>query len=406
MITRRRLLFTLPAFTANLQAQLLHLPHRRPPVTPSHTSLLYIGVDTAKGVGKGIYVASFDSSNGHLSEPQLAAETYRPAYFAFSPAGGARRVLYVGNEGSDLAASTITSFLVTGAPKAPTLRQIGKVTAGFAGPAYVSIDSTGHAVFVANYGGGGVTSFRVLPDGTLSEPVERINYKDPGRFGKRGPNADRQDAPHPHCATLSPDNRFLLVNDLGDDEISVFIVDPETARLTAGEPHLFSNNRPGSGPRHVAFHPNGRWLYSINELDSTIDHFLFTTTHHAVPQAMLVDAGPPVSTLDPGFSGKNTAAEIVIPPDGYYLYASNRGEDSLVAYTIDPDTGSLKFLQRLSCGGKTPRQFTLDSTGQWLVCGNQDSASVAVFRRDPANGRLSGPTQTIAIDSPMCTLFA
>lgn len=412
MINRRRLLLTLSAFSLNQRVFSLQLPHifrrRRPPV-PTHVYPVYIGVNTAKGSGKGVYLTTFDALTGHLTPPTLAAETVSPSFFALSSVSSGRRFLYVGNEASD-SSSSVSTFLVD-PPTSSTpgaLHFMGKVSSGFPGPCYVSIDSTGHAVFVADYAGSGVASFRILPDGTLSEPVDRIDFKDQAKFGHSGPNRERQDAPHPHSATISPDNRFLLVCDLGNDHISVFSMDPATARLSTSDPFLFSNNRPGSGPRHVAFHPNSRWVYGINELDSTIDHYLWTTTHSVrTPQALLVVAGPPVKTIADNFPvAKNTAAEILVSPNGYYLYASNRGEDSLVVFAIDPRSGSLKLTQRISCGGKAPRQFTLDPTGNWLLCGNQDSGSLAVFRRDPATGQLSGPIESLPVDTPLFALFA
>jgi len=412
MITRRRLLLTLSAFAAHGQAfglQFPHLARRRKPPVPNHLYPVYIGVSTSKGSGKGIYLSTFDALTGHLTPPTLAAQTVNPSFFAISPAGAGRRVLYAGNETSD-SSSSVSSFLVD-SPTSSTpgaLHPIGKVSSGFPGPCYVSIDSTGHAVFVADYAGSGVASFRILPDGTLSEPVDRIDFKDQARFGHPGPDHERQDAPHPHSATISPDNRFLVVCDLGNDHIAIFSIDPATARLSTSDPFLFSNNRPGSGPRHVAFHPNARWLYGVNELDSTIDHYLLTTTHsQQSPQALLVVAGPPVKTIADNFPvAKNAAAEIAVSSNGFYLYASNRGEDSLVVFAIDQSSGSLKLIQRISCGGKAPRQFTLDPTGSWLLCGNQDSGTVAVFRRDPATGQLSGPTASLPVDIPLFTLFA
>ena len=290
-------------------------------------------------------------------------------------------------------------------PATGALNSINQVTATAAGPCYLSLDATGEAAFVANYAGSSIASYRILSNGALSEPVERIDYKNP-KFGKRGPVAARQEAPHPHSVHLSPDNRFLVVSDLGSDEISVFPVDSTTARL--GPPALFSNDRPGSGPRHIAFHPNGRWVYSINEIDSTIDHFLWTTTSSRTePQGLLSNTGHFVKTIAPTFpAAKNTAAEIEIAPDGNYLYASNRGEDSLVVFSIAEEDGKLILVQRIPCGGKTPRHFTLSPDSRWLLCGNQDSATVTVFRRDGGSGRLGGPTQTLPLDSVMFTLFA
>jgi 6-phosphogluconolactonase len=157
----------------------------------------------------------------------------------------------------------------------------------------------------------------------------------------------------------------------------------------------------------VAFHPNARWVYCLNEIDSTIDHYLWTATRFSdTPQGLLVNTNTPVKTIASDFPGdKNTAAELAISADGLFLYASNRGEDSLVVFSIRPKDGKLELLQRIACGGKTPRQFTIDPTNQWVLCGNQDSATIAVFRREAVSGKLSGPTQTVPIDSPLYTLF-
>lgn len=405
MLTRRRVLQAAPLLPMAVRQALAVGPFRRRTIVASPFHTLYIGCDTSKGKSKGIYRAMFNSTTGHLADPIPAAETPNPSFFAFGPAFSGRRFLYACNETSSN--SSVTAFAVdlhTG-----DLREIGKVAVPFAGPCHISVDATGHSVFVASYAGGGISSFQVQPNGTLNGPVEHIDYRNPELFGTHGPNAERQDGPHPHCVTLSPDNRFLVVNDLGDDQTSVFAVDADTAHLHLGSNHLFHNGRPGSGPRHVVFHPNQRWLYSINELDSTIDHYLWTTTHSPQDsQALLVDAHTPVKTLAPDFpeNRKSTAAEVAISTDGFYLYASNRGEDSLVVFRIDPNSGSLKTVQRVNCGGKTPRQFTLDPTGAWLLCGNQDSANVTVFRRDGGNGQLSGPVGQIALGSPQCCVFA
>lgn len=405
MFTRRRFLLALPTLAALprlARSQSLLTPFHKKPVPPQPI-FVYFGTDTGKGVAKGIYLSRFDRATGHLSPPLLAAATLRPSFLALSSNTQGPRRLYAANEDND-ASATLTSFLMD--PTSGALHEINRVTSAGAGPAYVSLDATGQAAFVADYAGSAIASYRVLPGGALSQPIERIDYKE-RRFGHRGPNIARQDAPHPHSVRLSPDNRFLLVNDLGSDAISVFPIDAATARL--GPPALFSNNRPGSGPRHIAFHPNGRWVYSINELDSTIDRFLWSTTSSLTdPQGQLVYTGQHVKTIAHSFpAAKNTAAEVAISPDGNFLYASNRGEDTLVAFAI-ADDGQLTLVQRIACGGKTPRQFTLspDSEARWLLCGNQDSASVTVFHRDPASGHLTGPIQALPLDSPMFTLFA
>ncbi len=408
MFTRRRFLLQLPALAAlprlalePTQAQSFINPlHKKPPAPPP-PAFVYFATDTAKGVAKGIYLSRFDSVRGQLTTPVLAAETLRPSFLALAHSAAGQRCLYAANEANDPSA-TLSSYVIDSATGA--LRPLNQVSAAAAGPCYLSIDATGDTAYVADYAGSAIATYHLNPDGRLSSPVERLDFKDP-KFGRRGPVAARQDAPHPHSVHLSPDNRFLLVNDLGSDEISVFAIQPG-AHL--GEPKLFSNDRPGSGPRHIAFHPNSRWIYSINEIDSTIDHFLWTTTSsRTAPEGLLVNTGKYVKTIAPNFpAAKNTAAEVAISPDGNYLYASNRGEDSLVVFSIASTDGALTFVQRISCGGRTPRHFTLDPTRRWLLCGNQDSATVTVFRRDGGSGRIGGPTQTIPLDSVMFTLFA
>jgi len=402
MFTRRRFLVIFPAFAASAHAQTRWPLRKKKPVPPPAPLTVYIGTDTSKNVSKGIYQAHFDNTRGQLTAPVLAAATARPSFFALTPVGQGRRFLYAVNAINEPVA-TATTFAID--PKTGGLTQTGQVPSDGAGPAYISIDATGHSAFVANFFGSSVASYRIQPDGNLSQPVDRIDFKDHQKFGALGPNSARQDISHPHSATISPDNRFLLVCDLGTDHITVFLIHPETGQLS--NPHAFTNDHPGSGPRHVIFHPNGRWVYGINEIDSTVDHYLWTATRFSeTPQGLLVNTNTPVKTIAPEFPGdKNTAAELAVSSDGLFLYASNRGEDSLVVFSIGPKNGKLTLVQRISCGGKTPRHFTLDPTTQWLLCGNQDSATIAVFRRDVVTGKLNGPTQTVALDSPLYTIF-
>jgi len=410
MLTRRRFLLTLPAAAALPQlalpaeAQSFVNPLKKKVPVPPAPTFVYFATDTATGVAKGIYLSRFDSASGQLTAPMLVAETLRPSFLAISaPVGGHRRI-YAGNEGN-AASDTLSSYGMD--PATGVLHPINQVSSGGPGPCYVSLDATGDTAFVADYAGGTIATYHVHSDGSLSEPVERYDFRD-AKFGSRGPVAARQEGPHPHSVHLSPDNRFLLVNDLGSDAITVFPVDTVAAKL--GPPELFTNHRAGVGPRHIAFHPNGRWVYSVNEIDSSIDHFLWSTTSSRTePRGQLVNTGHFVKTAAPDFpAAKNTAAEVALSPDGMFLYASNRGEDSLVVFSIAPDDGKLVFLQRIACGGKTPRHFTLsaDSEGRWILCGNQDSATVTVFRRHSETGRLAGPVQTLPLDSVMFTLFA
>lgn len=409
-MNRRRLLAALPAFLVGtrafaMQTFLPHFPKKKKPVAEGPL-LVYIGTDTSHGVSKGIYQARFDEVAGKMTNPVLAAPMVRPSFFALGPAKNGHRVLYSVAAGTDAASSRVGSFSIDS--KTGALSQMNLVSSAGAGPCYISVDASGSSAFVANYGGGTVSSFRIEADGRLSEAVDTLDFHDAARFGEDGPNQARQAGPHPHSTMLSPDNRFMLVNDLGHDSIDVFPIDTATAKIGTMEPHRFTNNHPGSGPRHIAFHPNGRWVFAINELDSTIDRFLWQTTHHKVgeSQAMLVETTTTVKLLADGFpAGKNTAAEVMIPSNGYFLYASNRGEDTLVVFAINQESGDLTLVQRIPCGGKGPRHFTLSPNQEWLLCGNQDSASITVFKVEEHTGKLNGPVQTVAIDSPMFTLF-
>lgn len=373
---------------------------------PPPNPFVYFGTDTDKPGAKGIYVSRFDVQTGQLTAPVLAATSLRPSYLALNQMrsnGSERPLIYAANEGPDAKSSGVSTYLID--PATGMLTLLGHVSSADAGPCYIAVDTTHRAAFIANYSGS-IVSYLVRPDGTLSDPIAHIDFHQPG-FGHRGPNASRQDAPHPHSSMLSPDNRFLIVNDLGHDDIVIFPIDAQTAKL--GKPSFNPNRIPGSGPRHVAFHPNGRWAYGIDELANRIDQYLWNTTQGSSttePEARLTDTGRSASTLDPAFHGTNTAAEIVVSPAGNFLYTSNRGEDSLAVFAIDAANGAPTSIGRIPCGGKAPRHFTLDPSARWLLCGNQDSASITVFARDALTGKLSGPVQTLPLESPLFTLFA
>ena len=406
-LTRRSLLALIPpVLTQTLLAQSRIFARKPKPPKPAAHPFVYFAQDTARPGAKGIYLSRFDPTKGQFTPPTLAAETLRPVYLALNQAGG-HRVLYATNEG-DASTSGVSTFLID--PATGSLKLLGQVPSGTTpatgrGPCYIAVDATGHYAFTANYSGGAVTAFHVQPDGTLSQPVETIDFHGK-EYGHHGPATARQDAPHPHSSMLSPDNRFLIVNDLGNDNIAVFPVHPDTGKL--GPVKLTENRTPGAGPRHLVFHPNARWAYGIDELSNRIDCYLWNATHassSAEAQGLLTDTAHSINTLDENYHGSNTAAEIAVSPDGFFVYVSNRGENSLVAFKIDQTSGALTFAQRISCGGKSPRHFTLDSTGAWLVCGNQDSASVTVFARNAGTGLLTGPVQTLSLEAPVFTLF-
>ena len=410
-LTRRRILSLLPAaaaglhlsFAEQMEAQHRHLFGKKSRVAlPARQPFVYFGTDTSHPNARGIYLSQFDQVSGQISFPQLAADHVRGSFMALNHSG-TRPFLYVCNEGDEKSSSIVT---YASGPLTGALHELGRVPSGGAGPAYISVDAAGKSAYVANYAGGTVASFQIQPDGTLSQPVDVVNVRDRNIFRAPGPQADRQEAAHPHSAMLSPDNRFLVVNDLGTDSLITFAVDTETAKL--GPPYIEPNPHAGAGPRHVAFHPNGRWVYGIDELKSTIDQYLWNATHASpdiAEEAFLTYTGHTVSTVAPEFHGMNTAAEIFISPSGFYLYASNRGEDSLVVFSIEQSRGALTVMQRISSGGKGPRFFTFDPTGKWVIVGNQFGDSVTTFACEPGSGRLSGPVQTLPMGGPMYTLF-
>ena len=346
--------------------------------------------------GAGIYRARWDASSGVLSSPELAIATPRPTFLALHPT---LPVLYAGNEG-DGPAATVSAFSLD--RRAASLALLGSQPTQGNSPCFVSVDRTGQLLFAANYGGGSLAAFPLsaggVPDGAAAQ---YFSCAKTGLCGTPGPVHDRQDGPHLHCATLSPDNRFVLACDLGDDAILAFPIHPGTTPALGIPQRLPA--RIGSGPRHLAFHPNGRWLYCIHEIDCTVDLYTWNSSKgvadaQLVAQSMVQLAGRSTT------STPNTAAEIAISRNGQFLYACTRGIDILTVFHIDPATGSLTQLQQLSCGGQSPRFFALDPTEQWLLCTNQVGNSVTIFARNTETGQLT-PHGSMAMPSPMCIVW-
>ncbi len=354
-------------------------------------TLVYFGCDT-DGKAKGIYVATWDASTRRLTEPLLAAATVRPSYLAKH-----ENFIYAANEAADDAAA-VTAFVHK---QDGTLEALNSVSAGGPGPAYLELHPSGRAAYIANDAGGSISTFDIHADGTLAGPVSHFQYQG------HGPNIKRQEAAHAHSALLSPDARFLLVNDLGLDQIHIYRVDPKRPSMLTPNTSDAWHARPGVGPRHLAFTPDGCTALNVNEIDSSIDVLAWNAS-----DGVLTTVGQPVSTLLDGFKGENTAAEILVSADGRFVYASNRGEDSVVVFAIHPsknkgdNSPALTFVQRISCGGKTPRHITLSPDGRSLLAANQGSASIVVFSRDSSTGRLTDTENRIYVPEPMFILFA
>lgn len=347
--------------------------------------LVFIGTYT-KNTSLGIYSYRWFPQSGELVEVGLAAHASNPSFLALSP--NQKDLYAVHEEGAR--PGSVSGYLV--APLSGKLKRENTVSSGGSAPCNLTVDHTGQVVFVANYNSGSVASFKVQSDGNLSEPVSNIYF--PG--GSVDPT--RQKTAHTHCVTVSPDNKYLLVNDLGLDRIMVFHFDPDTARLTANDPPYYSAI-PGSGPRNLAFHPDGRWVYSINEIASTIDALNWDNSSGTLTRFQNI------STLLMDHESPTDAATVAVHPNGNFLYASNRGDDSITTFTVHPGNGRLTFLQRVSCGGSSPRHFSVDPSGKWLIVANQDSANIVVLKCDPSTGRLSPTGRQYALDSPVCVVF-
>jgi 6-phosphogluconolactonase len=353
------------------------------PPAMSKTSLIYIATqDPAK---MGITVAEFDPATGKLSAPRLIAETRDPAHFTVTRDG---RHLYMCNTGTP---GGVSAFAIKDR-KTGALELLNYKESKGRGPSYVSVDATGSYVLDANYGGGFVEVYSLAKDGSLEAQTAFVQHAGSSM------HPQRQTKPYAHWFHTDPSNRFGLAADLGTDQIVVYRFDEKTGSLTPNDPP--SVKVPGGmGPRHLAFHPNGRWVYAIAEIANQVMAFNWDAAKGALTQFQAVP------TLDPSFNEANTAAEIAVHANGRFLYASNRGEDSLVVYAIDPANGHLTFKQRVPSRGKVPRYFTFDPTNQWLIVSNQEGASVTVFRVDGKTGELAPVGEPVALVKPMALAF-
>jgi 6-phosphogluconolactonase len=354
--------------------------------------LIFAGTYTDKGsTSQGIYAFRWDADSGAMTPLGLAVTTVNPSFLTLAPD---RRRLYAVNEVEAYhgeKSGSISSFVLE--RDSGKLKPINTVSATGGSPCNIAVDFTGKAVFVANYGGGSAASFRVLRNGALSQAVSKF------QFSGHGANPERQAGPHAHCTTVSPDNRYVLVNDLGLDRISVYHLDPLTARLTANDP-AFYQALPGSGPRSFSFHPSGRWAYSLNEITSTLDALAWDSERGTLTRMQNI------STLPEGFTGSNTAATVAVDSAGRFVYASNRGDNSVAVFSIHDREGTLKAIQRVDCGGKSPRHFALDPGNQWLLVANQDSSNIVVFARSPRSGLLTSTGNQYPLSFPVCLVFS
>lgn len=342
----------------------------------AHTRPVYIGTGA-----DGIYLADFDAETGVLTAPKLAAKYETPGFLALHPE---KPVLHCVGGGN-----TVASFSIA---EDHSLTLLGSASSGGKGPCHLAIDASGRTLAVANYGDGSFATIRLDSEGKPGGIISIVKMEG------SGPNPQRQTSPHAHGVYFDNANRFLFVPDLGIDKVLIQKFDPASSELAANDPAEMISP-PGSGPRHLAFSPDEKHAYVINELTNTVSVAEFDAETGALKPIQ------EITTLPEGFSGENTTAEIEVHANGDFVYGSNRGHDSIVVYRRDPKTGKLTLVQHAPCGGKTPRHFKIHPSGKWLICAHQNSDTISVLSLDPATGLLGEPKSTISVPKPNCLLF-
>lgn len=344
----------------------------------------YVGTYT-RGGSRGIYRVSMNDATGALKIENSFPGAENPSFLAIDPSN---RFLFSVSEAGSV--GSVVSYAID---SVGNLSQLSQQSSRGAAPAHISVSDDASFVLVANYNSGSVALLPVNPDGELLAATSVRQHTG------SSVNPQRQQEPHAHSINLDRNEQFALAADLGTDEIRVYRIDRDANQLVPTEPPAY-DTEPGAGPRHFVFTPNGQRVYVINELSNTMTGYAYDEQTGALSR---IDS---ISTLPAGFSGRNTCAEVRISADGKYLYGSNRGHDSIVVFEVDAATGSLTFLQHMSTGGRTPRNFEIDPTGRFLIAANQDSNNLVVFSIDPSTGMLSETGHTVTIPSPVCVRFS
>jgi 6-phosphogluconolactonase len=347
---------------------------------------VYVGTYT-HGESKGIYRLRLDLTTGALTPEGEPTETVSPSFLALHPNG---RFLYAVNESGDGPADPpggVSAFAVDARTGELTL--LNRQSSGGPAPCHLSLDREGKHLLVANYWGGSVTVFPLGEDGRLGTASSFVQHTGGARTPGRDPG------PHAHAVHLDPGGRFALVADLGRDEVMVYRFDASRGTLQPHDPAGLSLGE-GAGPRHLAFDHDGRHLFVINELASTVSVLAYDAAAGTLSHVQAV------STLPAEFSGKNSTAEVVLSPDGRFLYGSNRGHDSIAVFTVDPATRRLTPAGHHATRGNTPRNFAIDPTGRWLLAANQRSDTIAVFRIDEKSGALAPVGEPYRLPRPVC----
>jgi 6-phosphogluconolactonase len=351
--------------------------------------IVYVGTYTVRG-SQGIYAYRFDSSSGRLVFTGLKAKILNPSFLAIHNNG---RLLYAVSEVGDykgLRSGAIRAYRINRKTAALTL--LNEKSSGGPGPCYISLDTSGKYVLVANYQGGSITVLPLLEDGSLRAASAFVQHHG------SSVNPTRQNAPHAHSITTSPDKRFAIAADLGLDKLFIYRFDTANGSLVANNPPSAAT-LPGVGPRHLVFHPGGHVVYVIDEMASAVSMFSYDGRNGTlVPEQT-------ISTLPQGFSGHNEAADIHIDSRGKFLYASNRGFDTISVFAVDAASGRLTLIAEVPSGGKTPRNFAIDPNDKYLIVANEDSDTIVTFAIDPKTGTLHATANVAKLPSPVYVGF-
>jgi 6-phosphogluconolactonase len=353
--------------------------------------LVYIGSYTGPR-SKGIYVSRLDTASGKLGAPEVAAEMKNPSFLAIAPDGKHLYAIgevdqFKGQKAGGVAAYTIDA----GSGK---LTLLNEQSTGGPGPAHVSVDHTGKVVMVANYGGGSVESLPVKEDGSLGEPASFFQHE--------GSSADpaRQKEPHAHSIYATPDNKYAVSADLGLDKLMIYRLDAASGKMTANDPP-FAKTPAGGGPRHVAFSPDAKFAYIVNEMGCSVTVMSYDGTRGALAEVQTINALPEGVTKTNKLSG----AEVAVHPSGKFVYASMRGLDVISIFAVDQASGKLTAAGHVASGGKTPRAFGIDPSGKFLLVANQDSGNVVVMKIDEQTGGLTATGSSIEVGSACSVEF-
>jgi 6-phosphogluconolactonase len=351
--------------------------------------LLFVGTYTANQ-SKGIYAYRFVPASTKLTPLGLVAETPNPSFLTIDSTG---RLLYAVNELEKYkgeSSGSVSAFVVD--QKSGKLLPLNEVSSRGTDPCYLSLDQSGKYVLVANYGSGSVAVFQVHKDGSLGKASAFVQHTG------SGPDRERQEGPHAHWIGVTPDNRFAMAVDLGIDQVLVYRFNEKTGTLSPNHPASVAME-PGSGPRHLDFHPNGKFVYVLSELQSKINVFSYDLRQGTLQPLQHI------ATVPKEFSGTNYPAEIRVHPNGKFLFASNRGHDSIAVFSIDQKNGTLSPVGPFSTQGKKPRNFEIDPSGSRLFVANQESGNIVIFDIDQTTGKLTPTGQVLHLDSPVCLKF-